>query len=250
MPAARPLPFPFPPEDLRVGVGDGDYYRVGEELVGRLKELAGLGPASHVLDIGCGLGRVAWPLARELGPDGSYDGFDAARAYIEWCANGLALDPQRVRFHWFDIRSSVYNPTGAIDGENLTFPWPDNSFTLAIANSLFTHLSPAGTINYLRETARTLAAGGRLFASFFVLDDESLEVIANHERFPHFTETFEHGRIADPDSPDAAIAFNADWLHQLFLSCGFDIEIYRQGRWRGPEKEQELYQDLVVARKA
>jgi SAM-dependent methyltransferase len=250
MPAARPLPFPFPPENLRVGVGDGDYYRVGEELVARLKELAGLGPSSHVLDIGCGLGRVAWPLARELGPDGSYDGFDAARAYVDWCANGLALDPQRVRFHWFDIQSSVYNPNGTLDGENLVFPWKDGAFTLTIANSLFTHLSTAGTVNYLREAARTLAPGGRLFASFFVLDDESLEAIAAHETFPDFTGAVEHGRIADADSPDAAIAFHIDWLHRLFLACGFAIEVYRPGRWRDHEgKKDELYQDLVVARK-
>jgi SAM-dependent methyltransferase len=250
MPAPRPLPFPFPPEYLRVGVGAGDYYRIGEELVARLKELAGLGPSSHVLDIGCGLGRVAWPLARELGPDGSYDGFDAVNTYIDWCINGLALDPQRVRFHWFDIQSSVYNPTGTIDGENLVFPWKDGTFTLTIANSLFTHLSAPGTVNYLRETARTLVSGGRLFASFFVLDDESLASIADHETFPNFTEHFEQGRIADAGSPDVAIAFHANWLHQAFLSCGFAIEVYRQGRWRDHEgKKDELYQDLVVARK-
>jgi SAM-dependent methyltransferase len=213
-----------------------------------LKELAGLGPSSRVLDIGCGLGRVAWPLARELGPDGSYDGFDAAKAYIEWCANGPALDPQRVRFHWFDIRSSVYNPAGTIDGENLAFPWSDHAFTLAIANSLFTHLSAAGTRNYLRETARTLQRGGRLFASFFVLDDESLAAIADHETFPNFTDAVDHGRIADAGSPDAAIAFDAPWLHQQFLDCGFAIEIYRQGRWRDPEViHDELFQDFVVA---
>jgi SAM-dependent methyltransferase len=248
MPAARPLPFPFPPENLRVGVGDGEYYRVGEEIVARLKAVAGLGAASRVLDIGCGLGRVAWPLGRELGPDGSYDGFDAAEAYIDWCANGLALDPQRVRFHWFDIRSSVYNPNGAIDGERLVFPWADGAFTLAIATSLFTHLSAAGTVNYLRETARTLGRGGRLFASFFVLDSESREVIERRETFPHFTHVFELGRIADPGSVDAAIAFNAEWLHEVLLTAGFTIELYRQGRWRDDVgKKDELYQDLVVA---
>lgn len=250
MPASRPLPFPLPPEYLRVGVGEGDYYKVGEEIVARLKVVAGLGPSSRVLDIGCGLGRVAWPLGRELGPDGSYDGFDTAQSYIDWCANGLALDPQRVRFHWFDIYNSVYNPTGTINGENLVFPWPDGAFTLAIATSLFTHLSPEGTVNYLREVARTLETGGRLFASFFVLDHESRAVIAERETFPDFRDVVEHGRVADAGSPDVAIAFDAEWLHEVFLSCGYAIEVYRQGRWRDDvEKKDELYQDLVVARK-
>lgn len=245
---SRPSPFPLPPEHLRFGVGDGDFYKVGEDIVARAKREAGLGPDSRVLDIGCGLGRVAWPLARELGPNGSYDGFDTMKQYIEWCENGLALDPQRVRFHWFDIYNSVYNPTGTIDGEHLAFPWKDGAFTLAIATSLFTHLSPQGTVNYLREVARTLERGGRVFASFFVLDNESREVMAKRETYPNFTTEVEHGRVADPNSPDVAIAFDADWLHQVFLSCGFAIEAYRQGRWRN-DAEDELYQDLVVARK-
>jgi SAM-dependent methyltransferase len=250
MVAPRLLPYPLPPDHLRVGVGDGDYYAVGEDIVARLKELAGLGPSSRILDIGCGLGRVAWPLARELGPAGSYDGFDTADIFIDWCANGLALDPQRVRFHWFDIYSSVYNPQGTINGEHLRFPWRDGAFTLAIATSLFTHLSAAATVNYLCEVARTLEKGGRLFASFFVIDNESLAVIAERETFPHFTELFEQGRIADPGSPDVAIAFNAAWLHRAFLDCGFAIEAYRQGRWRDHvKKKDELYQDLVVARR-
>lgn len=251
MSSARPLPFPLPPQNLRVGVGEGDYYKVGEEVVQRLKELAGLHPASRILDVGCGLGRVAFPLARELGPRGSYDGFDAAAAYIDWCANGLALDPQRVRFHHFDIHSSVYNPQGRIHGEQLVFPWKNGAFTLTIATSLFTHLSAEGTLNYLREIARTLERGGRLFASFFVLDQESRQVISERATFPAFTQTFAHGRIADPDSPDAAIAFDDEWLHRALLDCGFVIELYRQGRWRDHErKKDELYQDLVVARRA
>lgn len=232
------------------GVGPGDFYKVGQEIVAKLKQLAGLGPSSRVLDIGCGPGRVAWPLARELGPDGSYDGFDTARAYIDWCANGLALDPQRVRFHHFDIYNSAYNPTGTINGEQLVFPWPDHTFTLAIATSLFTHLSAAGTVNYLREIARTLAPGGRVFASFFVLDDDSLQVIKQRDTYPRFTDVIEHGRVADPDSPDAAIAFDIDWLHQLFLSAGYTLEAYVRGYWRDHEESKDvLYQDLVVARK-
>ena len=246
----RPLPYPFPPENLRVGVGQGDYYKVGEADIARLKRFGGLNPSSRVLDIGCGLGRVAWPLARELGPDGSYDGFDAAEPYIEWCSNGLALDPQRVRFHWFDLYSSVYNPHGKLHGENLKFPWPDGTFTLAIAMSLFTHISAAATSNYLRETARTLEKGGKLYASFFVLDNESRAMMKELELFPHFTHETEHGLLADPDSPDAAIAFDAEWLYQVFVECGFAFEQYLPGTWRFHGAAHDAtYQDLVVVRR-
>jgi SAM-dependent methyltransferase len=240
-------PYPLPPEDLRVGLGVGDFYKTGETIVTALKEMAQLSPSDRILDVGCGLGRVAWPLARELGPDGRYDGFDTAAQYIEWCTYGLPLDPQRMNFHHFDIYSSVYNTTGKLTGENLIFPWPDETFTLAIATSLFTHLSAAGTVNYLREIRRTLRKGGRLFASFFVLDRESLDLMATRETSPAFVETFAEGRISDPASPDAAIAFNTDWLERMFRESGYTIDTFVPGLWRQPADGRALlYQDVFV----
>jgi hypothetical protein len=100
-------------------------------------------------------------------------------------------------------------------------------------------------VNYLREVARTLEVGGRIFASFFVLDRESREVMASRETFPQFTQPFEHGLVADPDSPDVAVAFNGEWLHRVFLDCGFVIEMYQQGSWRDHTKSDELYQDMT-----
>jgi ubiquinone/menaquinone biosynthesis C-methylase UbiE len=246
----RASAYPLPPDYLRVGVGAGDYYKVGEETVALLKQYARLGPSDRVLDVGCGLGRIAWPLARELGPNGSYDGIDTAALYIDWCSENLPLDPQRVNFHWLDVYNSVYNPFGTLRGERLAFPFPDNTFTLSIATSLFTHLSPAGTTNYLREMARTLQRGGRIFASFYVLDNESREVISKMETFPSFTEVIDVGRLAAADSPDEAIAFDVDWLHQAFLSAGYALDAYIQGRWRQDvESKAVLYQDLVVGHK-
>jgi ubiquinone/menaquinone biosynthesis C-methylase UbiE len=131
---ARPSPFPLPPEHLRDGVSEGELYAIGEELVARAKREAGLNPSSRVLEIGCGVGRIAWPLGRELGPDGSYDGIDADREKIEWCANGLSLDPQRMRFHHL---------------EPGVLPFPDGAFTLIIASE-----------NHRDEITRLLAAGG------------------------------------------------------------------------------------------
>jgi SAM-dependent methyltransferase len=247
---SRLSPYPLPPDNLRDGLGVGDFYKTGETIVAALKQLARFSPSDQILDVGCGLGRVAWPLARELGPDGRYDGFDTAAPYIDWCNNGLPLDPQRVNFHHVDVYSSVYNPGGRITGENLVFPWPDQTFTLTIATSLFTHLSASGTVNYLREIHRTLKKGGRLFASFFVLDPESLELMATRETSPSFIEVFQEGRISDPGSPDAAIAFNIDWLHLAFLDVGYTIDAFVPGLWRQPaDGKALLYQDVVVARR-
>src|SRR5437867_6142389 len=61
--------------EIFAGSVDG-FARSGETLVERLVELGGLRPDSKVLDVGCGIGRLAVPLTRHLGETGSYDGLD------------------------------------------------------------------------------------------------------------------------------------------------------------------------------
>jgi SAM-dependent methyltransferase len=236
---------PAPPDHLLAGVGWGDFWENGFHLVDLIGRFAALRPDDRVLDVGCGLGRVAWPLSRKLGETATYDGIDTVREYYEWCTGGLGLDPKRFRFHLSDIYNTFYNPAGAIRAADYRFPFDDGTFTLAIATSLFTHLNAEATANYLREISRVLQPRGRLFASFFVLDNESRVALENGPTAPEFTTPFEHGLLSDPANPDFAIAFDATWLHQLFLSCGFRIDAYQQGIWRrtaGP-----THQDLVVA---
>src|SRR5215204_2814973 len=54
---------PLPPENLLAGVGPGEYWRIGRETVSLVDELVTVRPEDRILDVGCGLGRVAWPLA-------------------------------------------------------------------------------------------------------------------------------------------------------------------------------------------
>lgn len=238
---------PFvPPDSLLTGVGHGDFERIGIETAELIRRFAGVKAGERVLDIGSGLGRVTRPLAEILGPEGTYDGIDPVPKYIEWCSNNLGLDPARFRFHHADIYSSFYNPTGAIKPEEYRLPWPDGSFTLVIATSLFTHLSAAACVNYLREIFRVLKPGGRLFASFFVLDGYARQA-AKLGTYPSFEHEFEHGLLNDPANPDFAVAFDSEWLLQQFLATGFEIPVFERGQWREPAGPS--YQDVVVAKK-
>jgi SAM-dependent methyltransferase len=243
---ATPQP-PDPPAHLREGTGLGDFWKTGFDTVNLIEQFAGLKSDDRILDIGCGLGRVAWPLVQRLGDGGSYDGFDTLPAYIEWCRTGLGLDPARVRFHQTSVYSSFYNPEAATRAAELRFPFEDEQFTLAIANSLFTHLTAPDTVNYLREAARCLKHGGRLYATFFVLDDQSRSAIGTGDTYPSFRHEIEHGLTSDPEKPEAAIALEIDWLHQQYLDAGYKIDAYVKGTWRrswGP-----TLQDIVVASK-
>ena len=176
---------------------------------------------------------------------GSYDGLDVVKAYTDWCEQNLGLDPRRFRFHHADVRTSTYNPNGTIEATDFVFPWEDGSFDLAIATSLFTHLVPAATEHYIREIARMLDRSGRLFASFFLLDEGGREALAAGTTNPTFDSAIEHGRLHDPSVPENAVACDADWLFETLATAGLKVTAMHAGYWKGrPGLE---YQDLVVA---
>ena len=238
---------PDPPSHLIGGIGPGDFWQTGNEIVGLTMATARISPSDRVLDVGCGLGRVAWPLSRLIDQGGRYDGFDTSREYVEWCKSALPLDSARFRFHHFSVQSSHYNERGSIAAEAFRFPWPEESFSLAIAASLFTHLSAAATGNYLREIARTLCANGRLFASFFVLDEQSEQLAEAGTTHPRFTARLQEGMIGDPTNPDAAVAFDAEWLATTLSSAGLVFDAFYPGRWR--HLAAVSHQDLLIAHK-
>jgi ubiquinone/menaquinone biosynthesis C-methylase UbiE len=55
----------IPPKRLDF-VGGGDFVYVGREMLRKMIELGGLKPEDRALDIGCGVGRVAYKLRLHL----------------------------------------------------------------------------------------------------------------------------------------------------------------------------------------
>jgi hypothetical protein len=50
-------------------------------------------PSSHILDIGCGIGRLAIAMPDFLDANGGYEGFDIVPEGIEWCKQHIAGPP-------------------------------------------------------------------------------------------------------------------------------------------------------------
>ena len=226
-------------------MGPGDYHEAGRLTVGLVERMAGVRARDRVLDVGCGLGRIAWPLSERLGRRGSYVGLDVLREYTDWCRDHLGLDPRRYTFHHADIRSSLYNPDGEIEPERFAFPWSDGSFDLAIATSLFTHLMPDAAAHYLAEIARVLAPGGRVFASFFLLDPRGREATATGATYPTFGAPMEHGLLHDPAVPESAVAYDPEWLVGRLTAVGLEVVSVHAGKWK--DRLGLYYQEVVVA---
>lgn len=118
-----------------------------------------------ILDIGCGVGKIARFLA--INPNIDYCGFDIFLPAIKWCKRMLVpATDGKFRFEHFDGISAMYNPKGTIPANEYRFPADDNSVDLAIAASVFTHLYEQDMEHYLREIYRTLKLGAKALISF------------------------------------------------------------------------------------
>lgn len=117
---------------------------------------------TRVLDFGCGHGRCALGFLRY--GVASYLGLDVRLEAIEF-ARRLFATSAVLRFGHFDSANGRYNKgKGA---RNLPVPAPDNSFTLALAVSVFTHEPDDEVVAYyLGELWRVLEPGGRLVSTW------------------------------------------------------------------------------------
>jgi SAM-dependent methyltransferase len=237
----------IPPHYLP-GIGGGDFLDVGKELANLLIDVGGFRSDDSMLDIGCGLGRVALHLAQHLKPDGRYEGLDVVEEIVAWNQAQITLHFPHLTFTYLDIASTSYNPEGTVDPTEVQLPYADESFDLVCATSLFTHLLDEACGHYLDESARVLRPGGTLFATFLLLNERSLpaaEAGTSDVPLPH---TWTHGRLANQEKPEDAVAYREDRILAALDRNGFVGREIFYGNWPG-RHDGLTYQDLVVAKK-
>jgi SAM-dependent methyltransferase len=239
----------MPPRNMRL-IGDGDFRAIGLAFRRLFTDYGGLKPDDRVLDVGCGIGRMAVPLAGYLSANGEYQGFDVVRKGVEWCQENITPRYPKFHFHHADIHNKDYNPHGAIQASGYEFPYDDGYFDFVLLTSVFTHMLPPDLENYLYEISRVLRRGGTCFITFFLLNEESAGLIRrklSKQNFIHevggcFTTTLEN--------PEAAVAFLEPYIRGLFARSGLTIcEPIHFGSWCGRARFLS-YQDIVIGRKS
>jgi SAM-dependent methyltransferase len=236
-----------PPRRLRGTVGDSDFAATGDELLALLVAQAGLEPGDRVLDVGCGVGRVARPLAGYLGRGGSYEGFDVSARAVAWCARRYATRHPDFRFAHLDVHNAAYNPGGTGAARDVRFPYGDDEFDVAVATSVFTHLLADEADRYLAEVSRVLRSGGRLLATFFLLDADARRRLGEGAAAIAFAHEHWPARFADADTPEAAVAHDEGWVLERLGAHGLEpLGPPRRGTWSGGPGA-EGFQDVVVA---
>ena len=238
-----------PPEKMKF-VGNGDFVKIGNEFLEYFIDKAGLKPTDSVLDVGCGIGRMAVPLTRYLAEGVRYEGIDIVPKGIKWCNKKITPVYPNFKFQLADIYNKLYNPKGKFKSSEYRFPYADNSFDFIFLTSVFTHMLPADLENYLSEISRVIKKDGRCLITYFLLNPESLADI--DKNISQFTFQYNYNadcRLQNDKIPEAAIGYQEEYISDLYKKYGMEIKtpVY-YGSWSG-RKDFLSFQDIVVATK-
>jgi hypothetical protein len=233
-----------------------EWFRWAEEWSVLLRIYAGLGRKSRVLDIGCGLGRIAFPL-RFILEEGHYVGFDVERRYIEFLQTRFSPKYPNFEFVWADVKNTYYNPHGAHLTSEYRFPCEDGDRHVIFAASIFTHMVPENVAHYFIEAGRVLRPGGKCLFSFFLLDHyrpgrprPHMFARADFEFAHRHKDYGDQFAISHPENPELMTAYSISLIQTLASAAGLRISgPVLPGLWSGGIDNWIGVQDLVVLEK-
>jgi hypothetical protein len=101
--------------------------------------------------------------------------------------------------------------------------------------------------NYMRETSRVLKSGGKVFATFFILNDLARHHMAKQKfRFDHQRDG---SFLMDKAVRSANVAYDESDLLSILQKHGFRIIETHYGTWSGRSTDTLDFQDIIVLEK-
>ena len=201
-----------------------------------------------MLDIGCGIGRVARPLTTYLNKEGAYIGFDVVPSGIKWCQRNYTAFPN-FHFHYIPLKNDLYNLSTDAEPATFTFPYRNESFDLVVSVSVFTHMQQAGVKRYMSEIFRVLKPGRYCFCTFFLITPESDRYL-KESKHPFFSYRYADFFLHDASVKDANIAYRYEVIEKMITASKLTIKSFHPGWWAGKAKAGSLdYQDVLIIMK-
>ncbi len=239
-----------PVESIFVGQADIENFKKhGQVYVERFIQHCHLTPDENVLEVGCGIGRIAIPLAQYLNT-GIYEGFDIVPHGIEWCQQKITPKYPNFNFQLADIYNKAYHPNGQFSASEYSFPYPNDSFDFIFLASVFTHMLPSDMEHYLSEIKRVLKRKGRCLITFFLWNEKTSKLVLNKKRVNkiNFNYNAGHYRLRDPASPESAIAYDEEFVKALYKKYDLRMVNLSYGTWRSHITNPVAGgQDIVIA---
>jgi SAM-dependent methyltransferase len=192
--------------------GHDDYFfNSGIAEARKLIDKLGCNRDSRVVDIGCGVGRVAIGLLEELGQV-QYHGLDASSRYVRWCRRHIERLHPSFRFIHVDVENERYNPKGRRLTEDFAFPLPGGQADIVMAWGLFTNMAPEDMRIYVREISRIAASGARVLLTLFV-----------EERVPAVTINPDNYVEYKCSGPLHVVRYEREFLFSIFAEHGLTV---------------------------
>lgn len=233
-----------PPKRLVFNVGGN--FKVGQKFIRYFSGLGGLKQSDRVLDVGCGIGRMAVPLTKYLNKQGGYEGFDIVPKAIDWCRRKITPKYPNFHFQLADIYNKRYNPRGKYISSEYKFPYEDRSFDFVFLTSVFTHMLPQDVENYLSEIGRVLKTDKKCFITVFLLNEESSKLIGIKSSTIDFRFKLDGCRTVDKVIPERAVAYDEKFIRKLYEKYKLNIvEPIHYGSWCGRSNFLN-YQDIII----
>ena len=88
------------------------FKRTGEDFLKIYKEKCGLQPDEKMLDVGCGIGRMALPLTQYANEGAVYEGIEIVKEGVDWCREKITPRFPNFHFQQIDVYNKHYNPRG------------------------------------------------------------------------------------------------------------------------------------------
>jgi len=230
------------------GYGEWWFKQLAFQFLGYFIQRAGLKPTDSVLDVGCGVGRIAYGLTSYLKPPGRYEGFDVMESLIKWPKQEITSRFPHFNFYRVDLHNLMYNPTGIIKSIDFVFPYADESFDFVFLTSVFTHLPPPEVRHYLSEIYRVMKPGGRCLCTCFILNEESEKLIDEGKSSQAIIYELEECFTKDLNVPEEAIGYKEHLLLKWIENYGFSVVDISYGGWCG-RTEFSSGQDFLILQK-
>jgi ubiquinone/menaquinone biosynthesis C-methylase UbiE len=234
----------LPPEEFIQAVGGGNFQATAQHFFQIFLNQCGLLPSHSVLDVGSGCGRMAIPLTSYLDNQTEYQGIDIVEPMVRWCVENISSRFPNFKFHHAQLKNSLYSKAGE-SAAKYEFPFPDKRFDFVFLTSVFTHLKPDDTENYLGEIKRVLKKDGRVLMTFYLMTEE-YQVNRKNERT---RVTFDYGShpywVNDPKVPESISAYDETFILGKIRNSGLSIDAVYYGGWTG--NKGLTWQDAIVA---
>ncbi|NDF12361.1 MAG: class I SAM-dependent methyltransferase [Proteobacteria bacterium] len=221
-----------PPAAMRWGgpelKNDAYYLKSAESEALRIRDNLGYDSTKHILDIGCGQGRLPIGILRTLG-EAHYTGIDVHKPSIKWCKQYIEKAHPSFQFRHLNAFNERYSKSGLTIDDAFRFDIRADSVDIVYLYSVFTHMRQEEMEIYLHDFKRILRKNGKIFFSAFFEEDVE-DYVINPDDF-HFK----------MNGPLHVVRYNTKYLYSILEKHGYHRLDITEKNPRDNDGQQFIY---------